>query len=86
MTTLLLDTSAAVALVLADHEHHGAVMADVGDVELGLSGHAAFEAFSVLTRLPGPNRRPPATVVEGAHAVMSHINNGVLRGQQGASI
>ena len=31
-------------------------------------------------------RPPPATVVEGAHAVMSHINNGLMRGQQGASI
>ena len=64
MTTLLLDTSAAVALVLGDHEHHTAVIAEVADADLGLSGHAAFESFSVLTRLPGANRRPPATVIE----------------------
>ena len=29
---------------------------------LGLAGHAAFETFSVLTRLPSPARRSPATV------------------------
>lgn len=29
---------------------------------LGLSGHAAFETFSVLTRLPPPARRSPAVV------------------------
>lgn len=31
-------------------------------LRMGLSGHAAFEAFSVLTRLPGVNRRPPHDV------------------------
>ncbi len=61
---LLVDTSVAVALVVADHEHHAATVAAVGDGRLGLAGHAAFEAFSVLTRLPPPNRRTPAAVAE----------------------
>jgi len=59
----LVDTSVAVALVLADHEHHDAVAAAVGARRLGLAGHAAFETFSVLTRLPPPARRT-ASVVE----------------------
>ena len=59
---LLLDTSAAVALVVADHDHHDAVVAAVGARRLGLAGHAAFETFSVLTRLPPPARREPAVV------------------------
>lgn len=59
---LLVDTSVAVALVVADHEHHRAVVEAVGERTLGLAGHAAFETFSVLTRLPPPARRDPATI------------------------
>ena len=59
---LLVDTSVAVALVVADHEHHDVVVAAVGAKRLGLAGHAAFETFSVLTRLPPPARREPAVV------------------------
>lgn len=61
---VLVDTSAAVALVQADHEHHALTMAALGDRRLGLSGHAAFETYSVLTRLPPPLRRRPAEVVD----------------------
>lgn len=57
--TVLLDTSAAVALVLADHDHHETVLAAAIDRVRGLAGHAAFETFSVLTRLPAPARRTP---------------------------
>jgi len=59
---LLVDTSVAVALVLADHEHHDATFERLAGRRLGLAGHAAFETFSVLTRLPAPARRTPATV------------------------
>lgn len=58
----LVDTSVAIALVLADHRHHEATFAAVGARRLGLAGHAAFETYSVLTRLPPPARRTPATV------------------------
>jgi predicted nucleic acid-binding protein len=58
----LVDTSVAVALTVADHEHHDATFAVLGARPLGLAGHAAFETFSVLTRLPTPARRTPATV------------------------
>jgi predicted nucleic acid-binding protein len=59
---VLVDTSVAVALVVGDHEHHLATMGAIGDRRLGLAGHAAFETFSVLTRLPAPARRAPDVV------------------------
>lgn len=60
--TCLVDTSAAVPLVLASHEHHTATFQVLGGRRLGLAGHAAFETFSVLTRLPPPARRTPGAV------------------------
>jgi predicted nucleic acid-binding protein len=59
---LLVDTSAAVALVVADHQHHERTIRALRGRKLGLAGHAAFETFSVLTRLPPPLRRSPAAV------------------------
>lgn len=55
----LVDTSVAVALVTSDHPAHREVVAALTDRRLGLAGHAAFETFSVLTRLPSPLRRAP---------------------------
>ena len=59
---LLVDTSVAVPLAVADHEHHDDTFERTRSRRLGLSGHAAFETFSVLTRLPAPARRTPATI------------------------
>jgi predicted nucleic acid-binding protein len=59
---LLVDTSVAVALSVVDHDHHDETFAALAGRRLGLAGHAAFETFSVLTRLPPPDRRTPATV------------------------
>jgi predicted nucleic acid-binding protein len=67
---LLVDTSVAVALTVSDHEHHEATIAATTGRRLGLAGHAAFETFSVLTRLPPPARRTPATV---AHLLQSNF-------------
>lgn len=61
-TEVLVDTSVAIALVVADHEHHAGTVAAIGPRRVGLAGHAAFETFSVLTRLPVPARRPPEVV------------------------
>ena len=60
--TYLVDTSAAVAFLVGGHEHHDATFEALADRRLGLAGHAAFETFSVLTRLPPPDRRTPVTV------------------------
>ncbi len=59
---LLVDTSVAVALVVADHTDHKRVTSALRRRRLGLAGHAAFETFSVLTRLPPPARRDAATI------------------------
>jgi predicted nucleic acid-binding protein len=56
---LLLDTSAAIALLLEDHERHAITIAAVQGRRLGLCGHAWFETYSVLTRLPSGLRRSP---------------------------
>jgi predicted nucleic acid-binding protein len=69
---LLVDTSIAVALAVADHEHHDATFSAVGARRLGLAGHAAFETFSVLTRLPPPARRTPSTVARLIAANFPH--------------
>ena len=60
----LLDTSAAIALVLASHEHHEETVEHLDGLRLGLAGHAWFETFSVITRMPAPSRRPPGAVAE----------------------
>ena len=59
---LLVDTSVAVTLSIEGHEHRAATFAAVAGRRMGLAGHAAFEAFSVLTRMPPPDRREPADV------------------------
>lgn len=56
----LLDTSVAIALIVEDHEAHVAALEVVQGRRLGLCGHAWFETYSVLTRLPGALRRSPA--------------------------
>jgi predicted nucleic acid-binding protein len=58
----LVDTSVAVALVVADHQSHEVTLGVLNGRRLGLAGHAAFETFSVLSRLPPPARRAPAVV------------------------
>lgn len=61
---VLVDSSIAVALVVEDHEGHDSVTDAVAGRELGLCGHAAFETYSVLTRLAVPVRRTPAVVAQ----------------------
>jgi predicted nucleic acid-binding protein len=55
----LLDTSTAVALVLEDHEAHVSTFSALRGRRLGLAGHAWFETYSVLTRLPAGIRLSP---------------------------
>jgi predicted nucleic acid-binding protein len=60
---VLLDTSAAIALVVEDHEDHVATLNAIRGRQLGLAGHAWFETYSVLTRLPAGLRRSPSAVI-----------------------
>ena len=64
MTVRFVDTSVAVPLLLANHQHHLSVNAHVGDALLGLTAHSAAETYSVLTRLPGDSRVIPADALE----------------------
>src|SRR4029453_13806414 len=61
--TVLLDTSAAVALVVEDHEAHAATLEALRGRRLGLAGHAWFETYSVLPRPPTGLRPSPADVL-----------------------
>lgn len=69
---VLVDTSVAVALVVADHAQHDVTFDALAGRRLGLAGHAAFEAFSVLTRLPPPVRRTPTAVARVLAANFPH--------------
>jgi hypothetical protein len=46
-------------MVVASHRDHESTFAALAGRRLGLCGHAAFESFSVLTRLPAAQRLPP---------------------------
>ena len=50
------DTSVAVAALDPAHEAHPACRRALVDLRPALAGHAAFETYSVLTRLPIPLR------------------------------
>ena len=56
------DTSVAVAAVDESHEAHSICRAIARRRRPALAGHAAFETYSVLTRLPGSQRAAPETV------------------------
>lgn len=59
MTSLALDTSAAIAYLVRSHVAHAAVEAHVAGREVVLTGHSLAETYSVLTRLPGDARLTP---------------------------
>jgi predicted nucleic acid-binding protein len=56
------DTSVAVAALDESHEAHAACREVARRRRPALAGHAAFETYSVLTRLPGSRRAEPETV------------------------
>ncbi len=57
----LVDTSAAIPFLVQGHDDHEFTYAALHSRELGLAGHAAFETYSVLTRLPPPARQDTAS-------------------------
>jgi toxin FitB len=60
LTTLGLDTSVAIPLLVRTHTAHAAVVRWWDGRPSALSGHAHAETYSVLTRLPGDLRLAPA--------------------------
>lgn len=63
MAGIAVDTSIAVPLLVTSHQQHLTVAQWAKDRELGLSGHALAETYSVLTRLPGDARVDPVDAV-----------------------
>jgi predicted nucleic acid-binding protein len=80
----LVDASAAVAFLVPDHKHHDATFEALAQRQLGLAGHAAFETFSVLTRLPPPARRTPTAVSRLLAANFPHTR--FLSGDRAAAL
>ena len=70
---VLLDSSAAIPLVLADHEFHGPVLRATSGRRRGLAGHAWFETYSVLTRLPAGLRQSPEAAREALCAGLPRL-------------
>jgi predicted nucleic acid-binding protein len=62
--TLALDTSAAVALLMASHMAHRTVRDRLRDHDLVLTQQSLAETYSVLTRLPGDARVRPDDAVQ----------------------
>jgi predicted nucleic acid-binding protein len=60
---VLLDTSAALALVQRGNPFHRAAKARLLACRRGMSGHATVELLSVLTRLPAPHRLSPVAAL-----------------------
>lgn len=60
---VLVDTSAALALAQRQSPFHPAARARLVRCRRGMSGHAAVELLSVLTRLPPPHRLTPVAAV-----------------------
>lgn len=60
---VLVDTSAALALAQRENPFHHAARARLRRCRRGMSGHAAVELLSVLTRLPPPHRLSPAAAL-----------------------
>jgi toxin FitB len=59
LTSLALDTSVAIPLLVQTHREHAAIVRWWNGRQLVLSGHAVAETYSVLTRLPGDVRIAP---------------------------
>lgn len=53
--------------MLSDHESRSIVVEALAGTRPGLAGHAWFETFSVLTRLPAPQRRPALAISDALH-------------------
>ncbi|MEO3937545.1 type II toxin-antitoxin system VapC family toxin [Dermatophilaceae bacterium Soc4.6] len=70
MTLLALDTSVAIPLLVRSHTEHLAVARWWAGRDVVLSGHAAVETYSVLTRLPGDAR---VSAVDAARLMSSRF-------------
>lgn len=74
---VLVDTSVALALLLDGHILHDRAHAALAGARLGLAGHASFETYSVLTRMPPPDRmgrQDAARAIAAAFPATVHLD------------
>lgn len=62
------DTSVAIAFLDASHTAHEKCLAVLRGRPAALAGHAAFESFSVLTRMPGITQASASDAIEALSA------------------
>ncbi len=77
--TVLLDTSAAIAYLDVEDPASDRVRRALAGRSLGLAGHAEFETFSVLTRIPPPKRltaRAVSRLLESNFPATRHLGAG----------
>jgi toxin FitB len=67
LSKLAVDTSVAIPLLVQTHVEHAAVTRWLAHRAVALSGHAAVETYSVLTRLPGDLRVAPTDAARLIH-------------------
>ena len=82
MTPLTLDTSVAIALLVDRHGAHATAMRWQDGRPAVLSGHAAVETYSVLTRLPGDLRVAP---LDAARLIERRFGSPLLLGSAAAA-
>ena len=58
------DTSVAVAALDSTHSVHAICRSALVERRPAIAGHAAFETFSVLTRMPGPQSIDPTSAAD----------------------
>jgi predicted nucleic acid-binding protein len=75
VSTVALDTSVAVPLLVRSHTSHAAVRAALGRRAAVLTGHSQAETYSVLTRLPGDARVAP---VDAARLIEANFGPAVV--------
>lgn len=63
-TRYAVDSSFAIALLDVGHPFYAAAQASAGDHPLALAGHAAFETYSVLSRMPGALQMDPGVLAQ----------------------
>jgi predicted nucleic acid-binding protein len=67
------DTSVAVASLDPNHEAHQVCRRALVERRPALAGHAAFETYSVLTRLPIPLRLSPRRAAQVLASAFPHV-------------
>jgi len=72
VSATLIDTSVGVPLLLAAHPAHDHVMSWAAGRHLAFAGHAMFETYAVLTRLPVNSRLIP----EQAQRLIEQLDKG----------